>query len=147
MEWVFIVVVVLAGAMAPTQAGINAELSSYLRSNVLAALVSFLVGSGALFVYALVLRLPWPGVQALQAAPWWVWTGGLCGAYLVTATVTAVPVLGAATMIGVFVAGQMGTSLVLDHFGWVGYPVQPISVWRCVGIVCILVGVFLIKRF
>ena len=147
MEWVFILVVLFAGAMAPTQAGINAGLSGYLNSNVLAALVSFLVGSLALFVYAVVLRIPWPGGQALQAAPWWVWTGGFCGAYLVTATVAAVPVLGAATMIGVFVAGQMGTSLLLDHFGLVGYPVQPISVWRIVGIICIVVGVLLIKRF
>jgi transporter family-2 protein len=38
-------------------------------------------------------------------------------------------------------------SLVLDHFGWVGFPVHPINAWRIAGAALLLAGVGLIQRF
>lgn len=147
MELVFFFLVLVAGMLAPAQAGINAELSRYLHSNFLAALVSFCVGTAALLLYSLALRLPWPPVSALARAPWWVWIGGLCGAYLVTVTITAAPRLGATAMFGAFLAGQLLASLVLDHFGLFGYPEHPISGWRLLGVALLFAGVFLVRRF
>ena len=147
MIWFYICIVLIAGILAPTQAGINAVLSSYLRSNVLAALVSFIVGTAGLLAYALVLRIPWPAVATLQRVPWWAWIGGFCGAFLVTATITAAPKLGAATMIGFFIAGQMVASLILDHFGLLGFPLHQVNFWRIVGVILLTTGGVLIKRF
>ena len=44
------------------------------------------------------------------------------------------PKLGAAPMIGLIVGGQMLTSLFLDHFGLVGYPASPVTIWKILGI-------------
>jgi len=147
MKILVTVLVLLAGMMAPTQAGINARLSQILHSNILAALVSFCVGTAALLLYSVALKLPWPPAQALARAPFWVWLGGLCGAFLVTVTIMAAPRLGATVMFAFFLTGQMLASLLLDHFGLFGYPVQPLNLWRVVGVVLLVSGLLLIRRF
>jgi transporter family-2 protein len=147
MQLVFIMLVLLAGIMAPTQAGINSQLSQYLRSYYLAALVSFFVGTMALLGFNLLLRSPWPPLQELSRSPWWVWLGGFCGAFLVTVTIAAVPRLGATTMFAFFLAGQMLASLLLDHFGLLGYPQQSINLWRVAGVILLLSGALLVRKF
>ncbi|MFP3367693.1 DMT family transporter, partial [Pseudoalteromonas sp. SIMBA_148] len=67
---------VAAGAIMPIQAGVNSTLALQTHSSLMAAMVSFVVGSIALVVIVLAMRLPMPGVGALKAAPWWSWTGG-----------------------------------------------------------------------
>jgi transporter family-2 protein len=86
-------------------------------------------------------------LEKLAAAPWWIWVGGLCGANYIVIAILLAPRLGAATLIAVTVAGQMLVSIVLDHFGFVGYPVHPVNAWRIVGAGLLLAGVGLIQRF
>jgi len=45
------------------------------------------------------------------------------------------------------VAGQMLASLVLDHFGLIGYPIHPLSGMRMLGVMMLLGGVILIRWF
>ena len=44
-------------------------------------------------------------------------------------------------------AGQLIMSIVLDHFGALGYPIHPVNGWRLVGVGLLMVGAYLIKRF
>ena len=46
----------------------------------------------------------------------------------------------AATLIAALVAGQMVASLVVDHFGWIGFPVHHVSAGRVVGLVLLFAG-------
>ncbi len=147
MEYVYILLALIAGACAPTQAGINSQLRLWTNDPVLAALISFAVGTVALAMYVMVLRIPWPPLGTAGALPWWQWTGGFLGAFLVAVTVILAPKLGASTMIAFFVAGQMLASLFLDHFGFVGYQVHPVNVWRILGAVFLIVGVVMIEKF
>jgi|SRR6056297_1031995 len=145
--FLFTILVLIAGMLAPTQAGINAHLSQFLRSNFLAALISFFVGTMALLTYVLVIRVPWPQIESLSKAPWWVWLGGFCGAFLVTVTIAAAPRLGATTMFAFLLAGQMLASLILDHFGLFSYPVHPFNLMRFLGVILLSGGIMLIKYF
>ncbi len=148
MEALYILLVLAAGACAPAQAGINSLLERLWAGNVIiAAMISFAVGTIALLISVLVLRIPWPGFGKMPYLPWWLWTGGLMGAFLVTTSVAAAPILGAATMIGVMVSGQMITTLFLDHWGLVGYPVHPISIPRVLGVILLVSGVIILKKF
>ena len=56
--WPFILLAFVAGFCLPTQAGINTQLNLWSQSAVLAATISFAVGTIGLLVYALVLRIP-----------------------------------------------------------------------------------------
>ncbi len=147
MQILLIFLVLLAGVLAPTQAGINATLSQYLGSYYAASLVSFFVGTLALAALVLLLRAEVSVLQALSEGPWWMWLGGFCGAFLVTMTIVAAPRLGATTMIGFLLAGQMIGSLLLDHFGLVGYPEHAINMWRVLGVFLLAGGVMLIRIF
>ena len=73
--------------------------------------------------------------------------GGLCGANYIVIAILLAPRLGAATLIAVTVAGQMLVSILLDHFGLIGYPVHPMNVWRIVGAGLLLAGVGLIQKY
>jgi len=147
MQILTMFLVFVAGMLAPSQAGINSTLSRYVGSDFLAALVSFSVGTLALATYALLSRLQMPLLKALNQGPWWMWLGGFCGAFLVTTTILAAPRLGATTMIGFLLAGQMIASLILDHFGLLGYPEHAINLWRVLGVVLLASGVMLIRAF
>ena len=147
MIWLLLFSALAAGMLLPIQTGINAELRSLVGQPILAAAIQFMVGAGALVLIFIVMRAPFPEMGKLWSAPWWIWLGGLCGANYIVIAIVLAPRLGAATLIAVTVAGQMLVSIVLDHFGSLGYPVHPMNVWRFVGAGLVLVGVGLIQKY
>jgi bacterial/archaeal transporter family-2 protein len=144
---VFFVMALVAGAFMPTQAGINAQLRTYLASPFAAALVSFIVGSAALLVLCVLARVQWPGAKAIGAVPWWLWTGGFMGAFIVASSIVLAPRIGATSMLALMVGGQMVASLLYDHFGVLGFPVHEVSMPRLAGALLVVAGVFLVNRF
>jgi len=147
MAWLLLIIALGIGVFLPLQAGINAELRTWIGHPLEAALVSFGVGTAALLALNLALRLPFGVSRVVSAgAPWWVWMGGLLGATYVSMTVVLAPRLGAAAMLGAVMTGQLVGSLLMDHYGAVGYPVRPLSLERVGGAVLLLLGVLLIQR-
>ncbi|MEO8090603.1 MAG: DMT family transporter [Gemmatimonadales bacterium] len=142
----FLLLALAAGALLPVQAGVNAQLRSALGSPVAAALISFVVGTVGLATIAILLRTPLPLARAWGATTPWQWAGGLIGAAYVLAAVVLAPRLGAATLIAVIVAGQMLSSLLLDQYGLVGFPVHSLTLVRLAGAVLVIAGVILIQR-
>lgn len=135
----------IAGALMPLQSGVNSTLALQSSGAVWASLISFIVGSAALLAVVVATRQQWPDVINLKTAPWWAWTGGLMGALFVTTSAFLAPRLGAATMIALFVAGQLAMSLILDHFGWATFPEHNINIWRVIGVLMLFGGVLLIR--
>jgi bacterial/archaeal transporter family-2 protein len=133
----------LAGAMLPIQFGINAQLAEWLGGSVRSAFVSFVVGATALLVVVLIAARGWP--DRAGDAPWWVWTGGLLGAFYVLGSIVTAPKLGAATLVALILAGQALASLAVDHFGWVGFDEQPVTLLRVLGILLLAGGVALVR--
>jgi transporter family-2 protein len=147
MEYFYILLALIAGILMPVQPGINAQLSSLVKNPLLASAISFAFGTIVLLIYCLLARVPWPSWSTIASAPWWIWIGGVLGAFFVTSTIILAPKIGAVTMLALLVLGQMVASLILDHFGWLGYPLHPISFWRIVGVIFLVIGVFLVQRF
>lgn len=143
---VLVVCAALIGVLLPVQAGVNAELRHGIGSPLGTAFASFLVGTIALGAVAVLARSPVPDLKSLGAIPTWQWLGGLLGAVYITGAVVLAPRLGAATMIAAVVAGQMVSSVVLDHFGWVGFERHPATPARLLGAALVIVGVRLIQR-
>ena len=145
--WAFVLFGLAAGAMLPFQAGINAQLAEYLGSPLRAALVSFVVGVLVLLPVVAFFVRGLPSAERVSAAPWWVWLGGALGAFYVAGSITSAPKLGAVTLIGVILAGQALASLVVDHFGMVGFDEHPASVGRVAGLALIALGVLFVRLF
>jgi transporter family-2 protein len=111
-----------------------------------AAFVSFAVGTAALGVLAVILQAR-PDAAAVRALPWYAWVGGLYGAIFVVAAAWGVPRLGVALTITLMVAGQLLIGVILDHFGAFGMPAQPISWGRVAGILLVICGVVVVRKF
>jgi bacterial/archaeal transporter family-2 protein len=148
MSWLLLLPIALAAGMAaPTQFAINTQLRDVVGGPILAAALSFLVGTVALFATTAVLRRSVPELGPIAGAPWWMWTGGLLGAFFVCASIILTPRLGAATTVGVFLTGQVVASIAIDHFGLLGVPVQSASLPRVGGALLIVLGVVIVQRF
>lgn len=135
----------LAGTVVSLQLGVNTQLKNYLGDPVYAALVSFLVGSFCIVGFIIVRRIPWPELGRIAEGPWWIWIGGVFGAFFVVASILLAPKLGAAVFLGLTILGQLVASLVMDHFGLLGFEHQPLNLWRCVGAALLVLGVVLIR--
>ena len=92
-------------------------------------------------------RTPWPSLSSLAGRPWWGWLGGALGAVYAVATVLLARELGAAPLTALVVTGQLVCSVVLDHFGWVGFTEHTAGLGRIAGCVLMVGGFFLIARF
>lgn len=142
----WVIVALLCGAVLPIQAGLNAKLGKSIESPVYASLISFLVGSAAILIYLLVSRQS-PSILAMKQTPWPYWVGGLLGAFYVTAIIFLFPKLGPALTFGLVVAGQMLISILLDHHNLLVAAPHPVTIWRVVGVMMVIGGVILIRKF
>lgn len=145
--WLSMFAALLAGSMLPLQAGVNAQLARAGGNALWASGISFLVGTLTLLMVYSSLRLTWPSVHELKEAPLWAWSGGLMGAFFVTCMAFFAPRLGATTLLALVISGQILASLLLDHFGAIGFNVHEINPWRILGVILIAAGVLLVRKF
>jgi transporter family-2 protein len=147
MNYLYTSLAFFVGFLLPVQVGINAELARFISSPLLAALVSFIVGTLCLLASVMLFsKVPLPTFGIVAAMPVWVWGGGLIGAAVVLGSIVAGPKIGALALVGLLLAGQLIASVLMDHFGWFGFPVQKISEARLFGIVLLAGGFFLIQK-
>ena len=73
-------------------------------------------------------------------------TAGAMGATLVFAIAWLIPQIGAGPMTLWLLAGQILSAMVLSHFGWLGSPVQPVTVTNALGALVMLGGIVLATR-
>jgi len=139
----YLLLALAAGVMIPFQAGINTQLAQLVGSPIRAAFVSFVVGTIALLLLSALVLKPLPSGSRLAGAPWWLWMGGLFGAFYVAGNIVSAPKLGAATLIAAIVAGQSLASILIDEFGWVGFKEHHVSPGRLLGMAFVLGGVAL----
>ena len=140
-----VLLVFVAGGMVAIQAPTNAILARAGGSAVLAALISFAVGTVALLVTWLMSRSR-PGAAAFADVPWYGWIGGLYGAVFVAVAAYAAPRIGVASLITIGIAGQIAMALWLDHVGAMGLTREPVNFGRLAGAALVLVGVVLVRR-
>lgn len=134
----------LVGAGLVLQIGFNAAVGRALGGAIYGTLANFIVGTIALSTFFLVSRQAWPAREAMASIPVWAWLGGLCGAAYVAIATFAGPRLGALLLLALTVGGQMVASVVVDHYGLLGFPQHPITLTRVIGIALLLAGVWLV---
>ncbi len=140
-----ILLVLFAGGMIALQAPTNAMLSRAGGSPVLAALISFAVGTLCLLAVWLASGNR-PRAAAFAGVPWYAWVGGAYGAMYVAVAAYAAPKIGLASLITIGIAGQIVMALFLDQIGAFGLPRDPVSFGRIAGALLVVAGVVLVRR-
>ena len=144
-SWMAIFLVACSGAMLALQAPTNAMLARAGGSPVLAALISFAVGTIALLVVWL-LSGNRPSSAQFGTLPWYAWMGGFYGAFFVAIAAYGAPRIGVAPLITISIAGQIAMALWLDHIGALGLPREPINLARVLGALLVVAGVIVVRR-
>ena len=139
-------IALVAGLMLTVQVGLNATLGRAVGDVRFAVLMNFSVGLVGILIYVIAAGAAWPTRTDLAAVPTWAWCGGLLGAFYVAVATVVGPRIGAAALLALTVLGQLAASMLVDQFGWLGFPTTPISASRIAGAVMLLGGVGLILR-
>lgn len=142
--WIALPAIVFGGAVIATQAPLNAALARHTGDPIVTAIISFMVGFMPLLCL-MVLRGRYPSAEALLAAPWYAWLGGLCGAYFVVAVILTAPVLGVLTLVTAAVLGQLLAATTLDALGAFGLPQQAIT-WKRLAAVALAATALVLSR-
>jgi transporter family-2 protein len=145
MDVVWILLASLAGACIAVQAAANGSLRTNLGDPRYAAFFSICGTIVTAVVVMLAIRPAFPPAAAIRSAPWWNWIGGPLGAAIVLAGAALTPRLGAAAFIAAVVGGQLACSLVIDQFGLLDVPRQPLTAGRLLGVGLVFAGVMLVK--
>jgi transporter family-2 protein len=136
---------VFAGTVSTAQMVVNARLGVALGSPFLAAATSFSVGVVCTWLAVLAAGAELPTIAASRTVPWWAWLGGLLSATFIIVSIMVARPLGAALLIGSVVVGQLLAGVLIDHYGWFGMPVQPVTFGRLLGALFLVAGVVLIR--
>lgn len=146
MNIIFYFFAILCGVANSIQSGVNAELRKSINNPIYTAIFSFSIGLVSLLLITPLFKEPFPSLASLKSVSWWKWTGGLLGAFFVTTVILSIQRVGSANMLALIVAGQLITAMTLDHFGLLGFKIHPISVWRIIGGIVTVIGVYLIVK-
>jgi len=144
--FLFMLIVLAAGTILPIQAGINGRLGRAVNSPIVAAFISFATGFILLGLYLIAMRQNPFDFAGTTGAPWWIWTGGLLGAFFVSIATALVPRLGSTLSFSLIIAGQLLISIIIDKYGLFGITASEISIKKIAGISLVIAGVLLIKN-
>lgn len=146
MTLLWAVPAIAAGICVAIQTGVNTQLRTYVGSPLQAAFISFLVGAFAIAIVLVIRREMNFSFSVIKTTPWWVWTGGLLGALYVSAIILIAPKIGAVATAIYIIFGQLLMSVILDHYGWLGFPKIALTPQRIVGVMCVFIGVLLVVK-
>ena len=151
MAWLGYLFVLVASVLNAVQTGCNTTLQKGTNQPVLSAVVVYGGGLSGLAVVLLVGRLVkgpgWVPVGSLARVPWWGLIGGLLGAVYILSMITQADRIGAGAFMAISLVATISTSVLIDHFGWLGMKVHPAGVWRIVGCIVMAAGVALVAKF
>ena len=144
--WFWRILGIFTGASSTMQITINGQLGLVLKSSVNAALVSFIVGTLSLFLMVCVqhpkfkLDTPDKGKN-----PWWMWIGGILGAFYVIGNAWISPQVGTGTAVVVGLFGLMSAGLIIDQTGAFQALKKPVCWQQIVSLASIFGGVCVIR--
>ena len=145
------IVIAMTGFLIAIQAGCNATLEKSLQNPVLSAFLSFCACTASLHiayaVYSAITRTPMPRAAQWSSVPWWGWVGGALGAVYILCMVLTAERVGSGIFVGLTVTATIVASLVMDHYGLLGFKQHTAGPGRILGGVLMVAGMLLIGKF
>lgn len=141
MKLLAICLVILAGMGLSVEAGILGPLGEHV-GHYWACLCLF--GVEAALTYLLMLFWGPRQPASFLSSPGWQLTGGIWGPMYVVILTIATPIIGITLLMTGVLAGQVGKSLLIDHFGWFGATRRPINGKRLIALALVAAALILI---
>ncbi len=143
MQFLLYPLAILAGLMNPLQSACTSSLNKVIHRPFMVGLVS--VGGTATVTLIGALLLGQLGFNGkAEQVPWWAWFGGLAGSVFLLAQPVAAQKMGAGPFIGLTVTASVILSVLIDHYGWLGFNQHTASIGRLAGAGLMVIGVGLV---
>jgi transporter family-2 protein len=137
MKSVFAALAFAAGVAAAVQAAMNAGLA---RSTGLGP--ALIINTVVVLIGAIGLWAATGGKYSFfpEGVPWALYLGGLFGFVIIASLAFVFPKIGAAYAVALMVGGQCVAALVIDSFGLLGMPREPLTLQRLIGVALVAFG-------
>ncbi|MBF4548351.1 DMT family transporter [Corynebacterium afermentans subsp. lipophilum] len=138
---------VVMGMGSATQTAVNGHLGRALGSSLQAGQISLVVGLALLAAMSVLLSGPRRALATgIAPGPWWMWLGGMLGAFFVFGGAALSPILGTGTtviaaLVGNIICGQVLESLGVGTGGHRSVPTP----YRLTGLAIVLAGVVMVR--
>lgn len=143
MKMYLFILMLLIGVVLTVHLAMNAQVGVIVKNPKMGNAIFWTIGA----ITAIVIGFTaWePTVFArLREVPIWLLTAGVMGAALVFGIAFVMPQIGAAKGFVLMIAGQVLTGLLLSHFGLLGSPVEPVSIFKILGALLLIAGVSIV---
>ena len=148
MTILYMIAAALCGVVLTTQVATNKQLGEHLHNLYIPAAANMIIGVVATVALTLALSKEYPTTGMIRSAPWYGWLGGgVLGAVYLTGNILLAPKIGAATLIGLVVTGQIVFSVLVDNYGWFGFEQHDANWPRILGCLLLVGGAGLVSRF
>ncbi|AKP67881.1 DMT family transporter [Companilactobacillus ginsenosidimutans] len=138
---------IVAGMFSATQTAINGHVGTVVESSLKSAFLSFFGGTITLFIIVLILHPPLKLEKAAGGNPWWMWTGGIIGAFCVLGNAYIVPIVGTGLAVVIILVGVTTGSLIIDQFGILESKKNPITIIQILSLLVMILGVVMIRLY
>lgn len=137
----------LVGACLPLMAIANSKLGKVVGSPFTATWGVFVVALAGITLVILASKAPVPALHQLSNTKWWNWIGGLIVVMNIVTFTISPEKIGVGNMIIVFIASQLISSVVIEHYGFFSMPQHTVNWQRVSGVVLLIAGVWIIKKY
>ncbi|NLM53179.1 MAG: DMT family transporter [Firmicutes bacterium] len=129
----------IAGVAMAFQGSLNTGLGKIIGL-LESTFVVHLVGTALILLLLFVLRLGKGDLGKITTAPWYLFLGGIIGVIIYYAVIASMARVGVAKATTAIIVGQVGTALLLDHFGCFGLEKVPFTWLKAVGVILLACG-------
>lgn len=137
----------IAGAALAIQPAMNSKLAEGAGSSLVASLISFASGTALLLLLCIFLKDHRPCIGRIftERRPFWTWSGGWIGVFIVVGQTLLVKHVGVGLLTILNIFGMLACSVLIDHFGLLGAERRPINAKKGFGLVMVAAGIILIN--
>jgi len=142
-----VLMAILMAVIAGMAVSIQAPLSSILNQRIGQMESVFIVHIGGTVAAGIILLVLGGGnMRAWRNAPWYTYLAGILGLVVITTINIAIVRMGSVATVSVMFASQLALGGLMDHFGWLGLEVRPMTLPRIIGVIIMGFGAWLTLR-
>ncbi|MEL6535667.1 MAG: DMT family transporter [Bacteroidota bacterium] len=136
----------VGGVSLAIQGGLNSKLGVLVKNPLLASVIAFSCSTVFAVIAVFLVNRNLPSSDKLKEVPLYMWfTGGFFSVIGISLYYYTIPKLGVSAMISMGLCGQLVFAVIAGHYGWLGLPMEPVSIKRMAGVVSMIVGILLIN--
>ncbi|WP_081894395.1 DMT family transporter [Muricauda sp. MAR_2010_75] len=137
------VLMLLLGVVLAVHLAMNSQVGLTLNNPQMGNAIFWCIGAVTAVIIGLTQWEP-EVFSRLKDVPLWLLTAGAIGAALVFGIAWIIPQIGAAPAFLLMIAGQVIAGMVMSHYGFLGAPVEPISITKILGALMLIGGAGLV---